>query len=139
MSSKTKKKWNCITSNGTAGCGCSKPKLSEIIQPKPKPRPKPEPNSDSSSTSNSDSPSPTILPAKIVGSVAVVKDSDDPFGDFRQSMLQMITEKEIYSYDDLNELLNCFLQLNSPSHHDIIVQAFMEIWNNGKNCFQKGS
>ncbi|XP_027768657.1 transcription repressor OFP6 [Solanum pennellii] len=133
MSSKNKKIWNCITSNGTAACGCSKPKLSEIIQPKPKPRPEPEPNAHSSSTSNSDSPSPTIMPAKIVGSVAVVKESDDPFGDFRRSMLQMIMEKEIYSYDDLNELLNCFLQLNSPSHHDIIVQAFMEIWNNGKN------
>ncbi|XP_055834642.1 transcription repressor OFP6 [Solanum dulcamara] len=144
MSSKIKKKWNCITSNGTAGCGCSKPKLSEIVQPKPKTKPKPEPNSHSSSTSNSDSPSPPLdydqivdnkspnLPAKIVGSVAVVKDSDDPFGDFRQSMLQMIMEKEIYSYDDLTELLNCFLQLNSPSHHEIIVQAFMEIWNNGK-------
>ncbi|MCD7462726.1 hypothetical protein HAX54_049261 [Datura stramonium] len=148
MSSKNKNKWNCITING-AGCGCGKPKLSEIIQPKPKPKP----NSHSSSTSNSDQTSTTLadspspldsdqtvddnnkspnLPGKIVGSVAVVKDSDDPFGDFRQSMLQMITEKEIYSYDDLNELLNCFLQLNSPSHHEIIVQAFMEIWNNGK-------
>ncbi|CAL1360446.1 unnamed protein product [Linum trigynum] len=62
-------------------------------------------------------------------SVAVEKDSDDPYLDFRQSMLQMILEKQIYSRDDLRELLNCFLQLNSPYHHGIIVRAFSEIWN----------
>ncbi|XVF07572.1 hypothetical protein REPUB_Repub06bG0151000 [Reevesia pubescens] len=62
-------------------------------------------------------------------SLAVEKDSDDPYLDFRHSMLQMILEKEIYSKDDLKELLNCFLQLNSPHHHGIIVRAFTEIWN----------
>ncbi|XP_027177194.1 transcription repressor OFP6-like [Coffea eugenioides] len=62
-------------------------------------------------------------------SVAVEKDSDDPYLDFRQSMLQMILEKEIYSKDDLKELLNCFLQLNSPYYHGTIVRAFTEIWN----------
>ncbi|KAI5674420.1 hypothetical protein M9H77_14784 [Catharanthus roseus] len=67
---------------------------------------------------------------KIGGeSVAVEKDSDDPYLDFRQSMLQMILEKEIYSKNDLKELLNCFLQLNSPHYHGIIVRAFTEIWN----------
>lgn len=67
---------------------------------------------------------------KIGGeSVAVEKDSDDPYLDFRQSMLQMILEKEIYSKDDLKELLNCFLQLNSPHYHGVIVRAFTEIWN----------
>ncbi|KAJ9181320.1 hypothetical protein P3X46_009460 [Hevea brasiliensis] len=62
-------------------------------------------------------------------SLAVEKESDDPYLDFRQSMLQMILEKEIYSKDDLRELLNCFLQLNSPYHHGIIVRAFTEIWD----------
>ncbi|KAE8666183.1 Transcription repressor OFP8 [Hibiscus syriacus] len=62
-------------------------------------------------------------------SLAVKKDSDDPYLDFRHSMLQMILEKEIYSKDDLKELLNCFLQLNSPNFHGIIVRAFTEIWN----------
>ncbi|EXC01936.1 hypothetical protein L484_018850 [Morus notabilis] len=61
--------------------------------------------------------------------VAVEKDSDDPYLDFRHSMLQMILENEIYSKDDLRELLNCFLQLNSASHHGIIVRAFTEIWD----------
>ncbi|KAK8600559.1 hypothetical protein V6N13_059683 [Hibiscus sabdariffa] len=62
-------------------------------------------------------------------SLAVEKHSDDPYLDFRHSMLQMILEKEIYSKDDLRELLNCFLQLNSPYYHGIIVRAFTEIWN----------
>ncbi|KAL0333518.1 UNVERIFIED_CONTAM: Transcription repressor OFP6 [Sesamum angustifolium] len=61
--------------------------------------------------------------------VAVEKDSDDPYMDFRRSMLQMIVEKEIYSKNDLKELLNCFLQLNSPYYHGVIVRAFTEIWN----------
>ncbi|KAK8672114.1 hypothetical protein V6N13_110488 [Hibiscus sabdariffa] len=62
-------------------------------------------------------------------SLAVEKDSDDPYQDFRHSMLQMILEQEIYSKDDLRELLNCFLQLNSPYYHGVIIRAFTEIWN----------
>ncbi|XP_044461013.1 transcription repressor OFP6-like [Mangifera indica] len=62
-------------------------------------------------------------------SLAVEKESDDPYLDFRHSMLQMILEKEIYSKDDLKELLSCFLQLNSPYHHEVIVRAFTEIWS----------
>ncbi|KAG4183253.1 hypothetical protein ERO13_A09G097633v2 [Gossypium hirsutum] len=42
-------------------------------------------------------------------------------------MLQMIVEKRIYSKHDLEELLQCFLELNSPCHHDVIIKAFMEI------------
>ncbi|KAL7096516.1 hypothetical protein ACP275_10G084300 [Erythranthe tilingii] len=72
-------------------------------------------------------------------SVAVEKDSDDPYLDFRQSMLQMILEKEIYAKDDLKELLNCFLQLNSPYYHGIIVRAFTEIWNGVYNSAGSGS
>ncbi|KAK9291122.1 hypothetical protein L1049_009309 [Liquidambar formosana] len=94
------------------------------------------PNVDTSSQYNSDTESDMKSSRTVQGfgrigggSVAVEKDSDDPYLDFRHSMLQMILEKEIYSKDDLKELLNCFLQLNSPSHHGIIVRAFTEIWN----------
>ncbi|KAL0721003.1 hypothetical protein Bca4012_035602 [Brassica carinata] len=75
--------------------------------------------SDNTSSSSSATPS---------AAVAVEKDSDDPYLDFRQSMLQMILENEIYSKDDLRELLNCFLSLNEPYHHSIIIRAFSEIW-----------
>ncbi|RZC78564.1 hypothetical protein C5167_002795 [Papaver somniferum] len=66
---------------------------------------------------------------RINESLAIEKDSDDPYVDFRHSMLQMILEKQIYSRDDLRELLQCFLSLNSPYHHEIIIQVFTEIWN----------
>ncbi|CAL0326718.1 unnamed protein product [Lupinus luteus] len=89
---------------------------------------------DSSNFSESDT---NVMAQKKVGGfgrsgregVAVEKDSDDPYLDFRHSMLQMILENEINSKDDLRELLNCFLQLNSPYHHGVIVRAFTEIWN----------
>ncbi|CDP06863.1 unnamed protein product [Coffea canephora] len=135
-SSKTKQMFKVIfTANG--GCGCGKPKPNEVIEPKPKGKASSNtPIYHSSSSSwdrggggNSiDDTSTTPLP-KFGDSVAVVKESDDPYQDFRQSMLQMILEKEIYSKDDLQELLSCFLRLNSPSHHEIIVNAFMDIWN----------
>ncbi|CAN6463756.1 unnamed protein product [Victoria cruziana] len=82
------------------------------------------------------SPLPALPPPKKMSgdgrlgeSVAVVKTSDDPLADFRWSMLQMIVEKEIVAVDDLRELLCCFLSLNSPQHHDLILRAFLEIWS----------
>ncbi|KAJ7948042.1 Transcription repressor like [Quillaja saponaria] len=64
---------------------------------------------------------------QVTDSIAVEKESEDPYKDFRHSMLQMIFEKEIYLENDLQELLSCFLKLNSPSHHHVIVKAFKEI------------
>ncbi|XP_038982604.1 transcription repressor OFP7-like [Phoenix dactylifera] len=66
---------------------------------------------------------------RIEESVAVVKESADPLGDFRGSMLQMIVEKEIVDGEELRELLLRFLSLNSPRHHDLILRAFAEIWD----------
>ncbi|KAL5976452.1 hypothetical protein ACLOJK_020785 [Asimina triloba] len=95
--------------------------------------------SNSNSNSNSDSAAPHHLPpfsSKTKGaiwgcrisreSVAVVKESKDPYLDFHHSMLQMIVEKEIYAQDDLRRLLHCFLSLNSPSNHPTIVHAFCD-------------
>ncbi|MQL80518.1 hypothetical protein Taro_012982 [Colocasia esculenta] len=65
---------------------------------------------------------------KVGESVAVVKQTEDPLGDFRRSMLQMIVEKEILSGEELQELLCRFLALNSPSHHSLIIRAFADIW-----------
>ncbi|KAL6899520.1 hypothetical protein ACP4OV_006178 [Aristida adscensionis] len=67
--------------------------------------------------------------AGLVGSVAVVKRSDDPLGDFRRSMLQMIVENGIVAGEDLREMLRRFLVLNAPHHHDAILRAFAEIWD----------
>ncbi|KAK4441319.1 Transcription repressor OFP6 [Sesamum alatum] len=75
---------------------------------------------------------------KIHGTLAVVKDTDDPYRDFRHSMLQVIFEYEICSRNDLQQLLHCFLELNSPPHHEVIVKAFMEIRNGGAAVSEGG-
>ncbi|XP_010910796.1 uncharacterized protein [Elaeis guineensis] len=62
-------------------------------------------------------------------SVAVVKESVEPYADFRESMFQMIVDKEIYAWEDLNDLLHRFLALNSPRHHHLILRAFTDLWS----------
>ncbi|KAE8684844.1 Transcription repressor OFP8 [Hibiscus syriacus] len=145
-----------ILSTVSVSLGCKKSKLSGFFDPKPKPRSPsskttpPLPSSGFETLTSFSVSSGTAIQfrdmdidketkcstATVIGfgrvggeSVAVEKESDDPYLDFRYSMLQMILEKEIYSKDDLMELLNCFLKLNSPYYHGIIVKAFTEIWN----------
>ncbi|XP_062208673.1 transcription repressor OFP8-like [Phragmites australis] len=68
-------------------------------------------------------------------SVPVAVDSAEPYEDFRESMVQMVVEKEIYAWDDLNDLLHQFLSLNSPRHHPLILHAFADLWTrNGLFC-----
>uniref|UniRef100_A0A0D9V846 Transcription repressor n=1 Tax=Leersia perrieri TaxID=77586 RepID=A0A0D9V846_9ORYZ len=61
-------------------------------------------------------------------SMAVAVESAEPYEDFRESMVQMVVEKEIYAWDDLNDLLHQFLSLNSPRHHPLILHAFADLW-----------
>lgn len=68
------------------------------------------------------------LQGKVKGSFAVVKKSSDPHNDFRTSMVEMIVEKQIFAAKDLEQLLQCFLSLNSHHHHRVIVEVFTEIW-----------
>ncbi|RZB86204.1 Transcription repressor OFP6 [Glycine soja] len=152
--SSSRKKLVLNTVSVSLGCGsCRRPRLlRHIFHPKQRPK-KPAgqvhglhwDDTTTSSTTTNASTAATFSPcyaeasaqfsdfaetAKAFGrGVAVEKDSDDPYLDFRHSMLQMILENEIYSKEDLRELLNCFLQLNSPDHHGVIVRAFTEIWN----------
>ncbi|CAL5215144.1 unnamed protein product [Lathyrus oleraceus] len=71
-----------------------------------------------------------VLPlnGKVKDTFAVVKRSSDPYSDFRTSMVEMIVEKQIFSPSDLENLLQCFLSLNSYHHHKIIVEVYTEIW-----------
>jgi len=144
-----------FTANGS--CGCSKTKASEVHEPTPKPKTShhtpQKPNNHSSMASSTTSmdhideeefTSTTVSESEtfhdsnntnnvvqkrspLVDSVAIEKDSSNPYHDFRHSMLQMIFEKEIESEDDLQDLLQCFLRLNAPCHHHVIVKAFNAI------------
>ncbi|KAK9074742.1 hypothetical protein SSX86_003060 [Deinandra increscens subsp. villosa] len=66
---------------------------------------------------------------KMKDSLAMVKRSEDPYEDFKRSMMEMIMEKEMFEEGDLEQLLQCYLSLNSRCHHGVIVEAFSEIWD----------
>ncbi|KAJ8768676.1 hypothetical protein K2173_023580 [Erythroxylum novogranatense] len=66
----------------------------------------------------------------VLESFAVVKASVDPQRDFTDSMMEMIVENNIREFKDLEDLLACYLSLNSKDYHDLIVQAFEQIWFN---------
>lgn len=67
------------------------------------------------------------LEGRVKDSFAVVKKSSDPHNDFRRSMVEMIVEKQIFAAKDLEQLLQCFLSLNSDHHHRVIIEVFTEI------------
>ncbi|XP_038885747.1 transcription repressor OFP8-like [Benincasa hispida] len=68
------------------------------------------------------------LEGKMGKSFVQVKRSKEPQEDFKRSMVQMILEKEIFEAKGLEELLQCYLALNSPEYHRVIVRAFSEVW-----------
>ncbi|KAI3525766.1 hypothetical protein L1887_04833 [Cichorium endivia] len=61
-------------------------------------------------------------------STAVVKTSVDPGRDFKESMVEMIMENNMKSSKDLEDLLACYLLLNSDKYHDLIIKVFKQIW-----------
>ncbi|KAB2092082.1 hypothetical protein ES319_A02G004300v1 [Gossypium barbadense] len=61
-------------------------------------------------------------------SFAVVKSSVDPQRDFKESMVEMIMENNITASKDLEDLLACYLSLNSDEYHEIIIKVFKQIW-----------
>ncbi|KAK4347276.1 hypothetical protein RND71_033615 [Anisodus tanguticus] len=63
----------------------------------------------------------------VFDSYAVMKSSFDPFSDFRDSMIEMITQRGIKSSEELEELLACYLTLNCDEYHDLIIKVFRQI------------
>ncbi|OVA12428.1 Ovate protein family [Macleaya cordata] len=61
-------------------------------------------------------------------SYAMVKCSFDPQKDFRDSMVEMIAENQIGKPEELEELLACYLSLNSEEYHDVIIEVFKQVW-----------
>ncbi|CAH9113606.1 unnamed protein product [Cuscuta europaea] len=59
---------------------------------------------------------------------AVVKSSFDPEQDFKDSMMEMITQIGIKRPEELEELLACYLTLNCDHYHAIIIKAFRQVW-----------
>ncbi|CAL0301296.1 unnamed protein product [Lupinus luteus] len=66
--------------------------------------------------------------AQGIDTFAVIKCSSDPKKDFRDSMIEMITEKHISQPEEMEELLACYLTLNSDEYHDLIIKVFRQLW-----------
>ncbi|XP_060192728.1 transcription repressor OFP7 [Lycium barbarum] len=71
---------------------------------------------------------PCSVDGKVKESFAIVKKSQDPYEDFKRSMMEMILEKQMFEKSELEQLLQCFLSLNGKHYHGVIVEAFSEIW-----------
>ncbi|GFY82451.1 ovate family protein 1 [Actinidia rufa] len=70
-----------------------------------------------------------VIEEELVGELrAVVKSSVDPQRDFRESMVEMILENNLKASKDLEDLLACYLQLNSDEYHEVIIEVFKQIW-----------
>uniref|UniRef100_A0A7N0UDJ9 Transcription repressor n=1 Tax=Kalanchoe fedtschenkoi TaxID=63787 RepID=A0A7N0UDJ9_KALFE len=65
---------------------------------------------------------------RLTDSLAIMKSSSDPRREFRDSMMEMIAVNNIKAGKDLEELLACYLLLNSAAYHDVIIQVFKQIW-----------
>ncbi|XP_028109843.1 transcription repressor OFP7-like [Camellia sinensis] len=65
---------------------------------------------------------------KVKDSFAVVKESVDPYEDFKASMMEMILAKQLFEERDFKQLLEFFLSLNSRHHYEVIVDTFSDIW-----------
>ncbi|XP_011620474.2 transcription repressor OFP3-like [Amborella trichopoda] len=70
----------------------------------------------------------TIKGKGVAESEAVVKRTMDAEGDFRESMVEMISQNEIGNPEELEELLASYLYLNPDEYQDVIIRAFRQVW-----------
>ncbi|CAN1303335.1 Transcription repressor OFP4 [Linum perenne] len=85
-------------------------------------------SSSTTTTTNSASSFSKSSSSSLAGCMAVVKSSSDPQLDFMESMVEMIVENNISRSKDLEDLLACYLCLNSDEYHDVIIKVFKQIW-----------
>uniref|UniRef100_A0ACD6A1B9 Uncharacterized protein n=1 Tax=Avena sativa TaxID=4498 RepID=A0ACD6A1B9_AVESA len=71
---------------------------------------------------------PASEPSSLVEeSVAVAVDSEDPYGDFRESMEEMVAAHGLRGWEALEELLVWYLRINGKHNHALIVGAFVDL------------
>lgn len=60
-------------------------------------------------------------------SVVLAMESEDPYEDFKGSMLEMVESHGLKDWECLEELLEWYLKMNGKINHGIIVQAFVDL------------
>ncbi|PSS32938.1 Transcription repressor like [Actinidia chinensis var. chinensis] len=72
------------------------------------------------------------LPAEVSGgfadgTICLVKYSTDPFSDMRESILEMIQSVGVQDWEELEELVYCYIVLNPSEVHGFIEDAFLSL------------
>ncbi|XP_048573383.1 transcription repressor OFP13-like [Triticum urartu] len=70
---------------------------------------------------------PIASTSLVEESVAVAVDSEDPYGDFRASMEEMVAAHGLRGWEALEELLVWYLRINGKHNHALIVGAFVDL------------
>ncbi|XP_028805168.1 transcription repressor OFP13 [Neltuma alba] len=60
-------------------------------------------------------------------SEVLAMESEDPYGDFRRSMEEMVESHGVRDWEGLEELLGWYLKVNGKNNHGFIVEAFMDL------------
>ncbi|XP_057978874.1 transcription repressor OFP13 [Malania oleifera] len=60
-------------------------------------------------------------------SVMLAMESEDPYGDFRRSMEEMVECHGLKDWEYLEQLLGCYLRMNGRNNHGFIVGAFIDL------------
>ncbi|KAF3432718.1 hypothetical protein FNV43_RR23820 [Rhamnella rubrinervis] len=71
------------------------------------------------------------LPDDVCGvfaeTMCLVKFTSDPVSDMRDSILEMIHDIGGCDWNQMEELIYCYLALNSPELHQFITHAFLSL------------
>lgn len=73
------------------------------------------------------------LPQDVTGdfadSICLVKYSNDPFSDIRESILEMVRSVGVRDWKEMEELVYCYIVLNPPEVHQFIEDAFLSLFS----------
>lgn len=71
------------------------------------------------------------LPSDVHGafadSICAVKYSTNPFADIRDSIQEMIQNVGVQNWKEMEELIYCYIVLNSSEVHKVIEDAFLSL------------
>lgn len=70
---------------------------------------------------------PNDVRGAFAHSLCAVRYSANPFVDIRESIHEMIVNVGVHDWDEMEELVYCYIALNSSELHDVICQAFVSL------------
>ncbi|KNA16588.1 hypothetical protein SOVF_087840 [Spinacia oleracea] len=73
------------------------------------------------------------LPSDVCGvwadnAMCLVLDTEDPFTELKRSILEMVREVGVCNWGEMEELVYCYIALNSSDVHRFIHDAFLSLF-----------